>query len=105
MEVERIKFERTGGFAGMTIARDLKLDDLSDEQAQRLLELLDDLDFNELPEKMTDRESMPDQFTYVITVETKKGEHTVVTGDESAPEKMQELLKLLNRLARTRKKQ
>jgi hypothetical protein len=104
MHVERIKFERTGGFAGMTIARDLKLDDLTDEQAHTLLEILDDLDFEELPEQMMDAESMPDQFTYVITVETARGEHTVVTGDASAPEKMQELLQLLNRLARTRKK-
>jgi hypothetical protein len=105
MEVERIKFERTGGFAGMRIARDLKLDDLSDDQAHRLLELLDDLDFEELPGQMTGTESMPDQFTYTITVETERGEHTVVTGDVSAPEKMQELLQLLNRLARTKKKQ
>jgi hypothetical protein len=105
MEVERIKFERTGGFAGMTIARDLKMDDLSEEQADALLELLDDLDFEELPEQMTGKESMPDQFTYKITVETRRGEHTVVTGDASASEKMQELLQFLNRLARTKKKQ
>jgi hypothetical protein len=105
MEVERIRFERTGGFAGMTIARDLKLEDLSEEQAETLLELLDDLDFEELPEQMTDMERMPDQFTYTITVETRRGEHTVTTGDDSAPEKMQELLQLLNRLARTKKKQ
>ena len=104
MEVERIKFERSGGFAGMTIARDLKLDDLPDEQAHTLLELLDDLDFEELPEQMTRSESMPDQFTYTITVETRRGEHTVVTGDASAPEKMQELLQLLNRLARSKRK-
>ena len=105
MDVERIKFERSGGFAGMTIARDMKLDDLSDEQVHTLLELLDDLDFGELPEQMTGTESMPDQFTYVITVETKKWEHTVVTGDASAPEKMQELLQFLDRLARRKKKQ
>ena len=105
MHVERIKFERTGGFAGMTIARDLKMDDLSEEQVHRLSELLDDLDFEELPEQMLDTESMPDQFTYTITVETQRGEHTVVTGDASAPEKLQELLHLLNRLARKRKKQ
>jgi hypothetical protein len=104
MQVERIKFERSGGFAGMTIARDLKLNELPEEQAKTITELLDDLDFGELPEHMLD-ESGPDQFTYVITVETKKWEHTVVTGDASAPEKMQELLQLLNRLARTRKKQ
>lgn len=107
MHVERIKFERTGGFAGMRIARDLKLDELSEEQASTIIELLDDLDFNELPEQlMSESEApMPDQFTYVITVETSRGEHTVITGDASAPEKMQELLQLLNRLARTRKKQ
>jgi hypothetical protein len=105
MDVERIKFERTGGFAGMTIARDLKKNDLSEAQAHRLSELLDDLDFDELPEQLTDTESMPDEFTYVITVETKKGEHTVVTGDASAPEKMHELLQFLNRLARKKKKQ
>jgi hypothetical protein len=68
------------------------------------MELLDDLDFHELPEQMLD-ESGPDQFTYKITVETTKGEHTVVTGDSSAPEKMQELLQLLNRLARMRRRQ
>ncbi|RPI90391.1 MAG: hypothetical protein EHM40_18505 [Chloroflexi bacterium] len=105
MHVERIKFERTGGFAGMRIATDLKFDDLSDEYASRISELLDDLDFEELPEQLIDEDAMPDQFTYTITVETKKGEHTVVTGDASAPEKMQELLRLLDRLARTRKKQ
>lgn len=105
MEVERIKFERSGGFTGITIARDLKLDELSEEQAHRLSELLDELDFRELPEQMTDVEDMPDQFTYVITVETEKWEHTVSTGDASAPEKMQELLQFLNRLARKQKKQ
>jgi len=105
MQVERIKFERTGGFAGIRIATDLKLDDLSDDQAHAISELLDDLDFGELPEQMMNDEGMPDQFTYTITVETKKWEHTVVTGDVTAPEKMQELLQLLNRLARSRKKQ
>jgi hypothetical protein len=104
MDVERIKFERTGGFAGMTIARDLKMEDLSEEQADTLLELLDDVDFEELPEQMMGKESLPDQFTYRITVETRRGEHTVVIGDASAPEKMQELLQFLNRLARTKKK-
>ncbi len=103
MDVERIKFERTGGFAGMTIARDLKPDDLSEEQVHKLSELLDDLEFENLPEQMTGSESMPDEFTYTITVETRRGEHTVVTGDASAPEKMQELLQFLNRLARKKK--
>jgi hypothetical protein len=104
MQVERIKFERTGGFAGIRIATDVKLEDLPEEQARTIKELLDDLDFDELPEQMLD-ESVPDQFTYQITVESDKGEHTIVTGDSSAPEEMQELLQFLDRLARTRRKQ
>ncbi len=104
MQVERIKFERTGGFAGMKMAADVKLDDLPDEQAKSIVDLLNDMDFGELPEQMLDQ-SGPDQFTYTITVETNKWEHTVVTGDVSAPEKMQELLQLLNRVARARRKQ
>ena len=104
MQVERIKFERTGGFAGIRMATDLKLNDLPDEQAHTILELLDDLDFRELPASLVKEEGMADQFTYTITVETKKWEHTVITGDVSAPEKLQELLQLLNRLARTQKR-
>lgn len=99
MKVQRIKYERTGGFAGMRIATDFKPDDLPDEQVRTLLDLLDDMDFDELPGNLID-DAMPDQFTYKITVETKKREHTVIAGDASAPEKMQELFKLLDRIAR-----
>ena len=99
MKVQQIKFERTGGFAGMRIAADIEPDDLPEEQARTLVELLDDMDFNELPEHIAGK-SGADQFTYSITVKTKKWEHTVVTGDASAPEKMHELLELLNQLAR-----
>ena len=103
MEVERIKYERTGGFAGMHLATDFKPDDLSEEQARTLLDLLDDMDFTDLPENLTSESSMPDQFTYKITVETKKREHTVTAGDASAPEKFQELVRLLDRIARVRR--
>lgn len=99
MKVERIQFERTGGFAGIRFAADFKPEDLPDEQSKELFDLLDDLDFDELPEQMMD-ENTPDSFTYSITVKTKRKSHTVVTGDASAPEKMQELLQLLNRIAR-----
>ena len=101
MEVERIKFERTGGFAGMRITTNFTPDDLPEEQARTLLELLNDMNFNDLPEHILNNPSMPDQFTYMITVETKKWEHTVTTGEASAPDEMQELLQILNRIART----
>ena len=103
MKVERIKYERTGGFAGMRIATDFKPDDLSEEQSRTLLDLLDDMDFTALPENLINESNPPDQFTYKITVETKKHEHTVIAGDASAPEKFQELVRLLDRIARARR--
>jgi hypothetical protein len=100
MEVDRIKFERTGGFVGMRIAADIEFDNLPNEQAREISELLDDLDFNELPEQMTDTSPLPDSFTYSVTIETEEWKHTVVTGESSAPEKLQELLQMLNQIAR-----
>ena len=102
MHVERIKFERTGGFAGMRLAADIEPDKLSEEQNQALLNVLDALDFPELPEQMIGDSPIPDEFTYTITVEAEDWQHTVVTGDASAPEKMQELLQMLDRIARKR---
>jgi len=102
MDVKRIKFERTGGFAGMRIAADFELDDLPEEQAEQLCELLDDVDFDELPENLMKANQVPDGFTYTITVESEEGQHTVTTSDISAPAKMQPLLELLYQIARQR---
>src|SRR5262245_61912933 len=102
MDIKRIKFERTGGFAGMRIAADFELDDLSREQADQLLEMLDDVDFDELPESLMKGNQIPDGFTYTVTVESEEGEHTVTTSDNSAPPKMQPLLELLYQIARQR---
>lgn len=100
MDVERIKFERSGGFAGIHIAADFELDDLPEEQAERLRELLDEVDFDELPEQLLGKNQIPDGFTYSVTVEQEDHKHTVVTSDTSAPGKMQPLLELLYQIAR-----
>jgi len=74
--------------------------DLSAEQARALGELLDELDFDKLSKQAMNNPSVPDQFTYHITVETKQGEHSLITGDASAAEKTEELIRMLNRIAR-----
>lgn len=102
MEIQRIKYERTGGFTGMRFHADFDPGDLPDEQSRPLLDLLDKMDFDELPEDLTGNPAHPDQFTYTITVQTHKEEHTVIVGDASAPEEMQELLRMLDRIARRR---
>ena len=102
MEVQQIIYERTGGFAGMRLSADIEPNQMPDEQIRPLLDLLDEMDFDELPEQLISESSMSDQFTYQITVKTNKWEHTVVTGDASAPDKLQELFRLLDRIAKRR---
>lgn len=100
MEAKRIKFERTGGFAGIRLAADIKLDDLPQEQVHQILELLDDLDFDQLPEQLTDNRQVADGFTYSVTVISEKRQHTVTTSETAAPEKMSSMFEILTQIAR-----
>jgi hypothetical protein len=100
MNIERIKYERTGGFAGIRLAANIEMDKLPDDQKRSLLELLDDLDFEELPENLSGTTNMADGFVYSITIESKKRRHTVVTGESAMPEKMQSLIEMLDRMAK-----
>ena len=100
MEAKRIKFERTGGFAGIRFAADFELDDLPKDQALQILELLDEMDFDELPEQIPGNPQVADGFNYSITVVTEKREQTVTTSDTSAPQKMEPLLEILTQIAK-----
>jgi|DewCreStandDraft_4_1066084.scaffolds.fasta_scaffold86453_2 hypothetical protein len=100
----RIKYERTGGFAGLKLAVSFELDDLPDEQEEQLRDLLDEMDFFKLPVQILPARPGIDQFTHKIEVEGKKGKHSVLTTDSAAPEKLRELIDLLNIVARTHRK-
>lgn len=97
----RIDFERTGGFSGMTMNSSFNLDELSENDADHLRTLIERTDFSKLPEKLSDNKNVPDQFTYTITVQSQEWQHTVVTGDSSAPEDVRLLIETLNQLARS----
>jgi hypothetical protein len=98
-DIQHIKFERTGGFMGMRVAAEFDLDDLPDEQARQLCKLLDDTDFDELPETLSSESQISDGYSYSITVEAGKVSHTV-TIPSGAPEKLHPLLDLLSQIAR-----
>jgi hypothetical protein len=100
MEAKRIKFERTGGFAGIRLAADFNTSDLPADQAQQVLGLLNDMNFDKLPEQIAGNPQMADGFNYSITVSTGTQEHTVTTSDAGAPPKMGSLLELLTQIAR-----
>ena len=100
MEAKRIKFERTGGFAGIRFAADINLNDMPQDQVQQILGLLNDVDFTNLPEQILGSHQVPDSFMYSITVISEKQEHTVTTSDTTAPDKMEPLFSLLTQIAR-----
>jgi len=102
MDIKRIKFERTGGFAGIRLAADFELGDLPDEQSRTLTALLDDMDFNKLPEQLGSMTAIADGFVYAVTVETQEWKHTVTTGESSSQESLESLINLLTKIARER---
>ena len=103
-EIKHVAFERSGGFAGIRFAADFELDELPDDQARQLKELFDNLDFDKLPSQLNQNGNMADGFTYVVTVTSDKGTHTVTASDTSAPEKIQSLFELLVKIAKQKAK-
>ncbi|MBN1451215.1 MAG: hypothetical protein JW963_09390 [Anaerolineales bacterium] len=98
----KIFFERTGGFMGRKVSTAIDLDDLPDEQAELLDDLLDEADFFELPADLT-RPAMPDAFTYNITVSSDERQHSVRVSDSTAPDDLRPLLEELSKQARMRR--
>lgn len=97
----RIQYQRTGGFAGIKLSGKIDLEDLDEEIAQKIQHLLDESDFFDLPEHLQSDDSTRDQFNYTITVESKKGHHSV-TFCQPPNKELSELSDLLFRLVRRR---
>jgi hypothetical protein len=95
----KIFFERSGGFMGRKVTATLDLNELPNEQAEALEEMLDEADFFELPADLT-RPPMPDAFTYTITVSSEARQHSVRVTDTTAPDDLRPLLEELNKQAR-----
>ena len=94
----KVRFERSGGFAGMTLAREVDAASLPPDEARRLRELVEGADFFALPPAGAPGRGA-DRFQYVVEVEQGGRRHAVRTGDD-APQALQPLLDYLTRLAR-----
>ena len=101
----KISYQRTGGFAGMVMSFDLDIADLPSEEADELANLVASAKFFELPVKISTDASIPDQFQYVVTVETEGKQHSVEVGDASMPENLWPLLEKLRVLSRSTRNQ
>ncbi|HAV78465.1 MAG TPA: hypothetical protein DCX53_14040 [Anaerolineae bacterium] len=100
MYIDKIKFERTGGFAGIRLAAEVDMDDIPEDQKREIIRLIDETDFDELPKKLSGKMPMPDEFVYSITVNSRGKEHAVLAGESSLPNNLQPLIEVLERIAK-----
>lgn len=97
----RISYRRTGGFAGMVMRFDLATENLPQEEADELRELVTSADFFSLPDIIPSHAPGADQFQYKLTVEYEEQQHTVEVGDASVPESLWPLLNKIRVLSRS----
>jgi hypothetical protein len=98
----RIHFERTGGFAGLVLATTVESDTLSQQDEQRLRQLIDEAGFFDLPAVLHDTGAAADQFGYKVSVEIAGRSHTVEVTEGAVPPALRPLLEWLARAARRR---
>ena len=77
----KIKFERSGGFAGMltTVSVDTTL--LLSEQAAKLQNMVEDANFFSLSSAPPPKRGPADYFSYKITVDAEDGKYTLECTD------------------------
>jgi hypothetical protein len=92
-----IRFERSGGFAGMRKAITLDTGSLSQEEAGKFDELVKTADFFNLPEKFPVPKRGADHFQYRLTVEMEGKKHTVDVGEPAVTEALRPLVQFLSK--------
>lgn len=100
-EVMKIHFERSGGFAGMTMNVDIDAHALADTEREALMTHVSTAEFFALPSAIADPSTTgADRYNYRITIESNDQTHTVECTDGSAPASLTPLLEWLNDSAR-----
>jgi hypothetical protein len=78
--------------------------DLVLDEAQKLRQLVEEVDFFNLPGKVISRSPQPDRFQYELRLEEKGRQHTVTMGEKAMPAKLKPLVNwLMEKSRQTRK--
>jgi hypothetical protein len=94
-----IRFERTGGFAGMRMATTVDTTSLPAGEAQALHDLVAAAGFYDLPRQIAGAGA--DRFQYVLAVEEGERQHTVAVDETAIPESLRPLVDRLTAIARS----
>jgi hypothetical protein len=98
----RVVLERSGGFAGISQTLGVSTDQMPEEEAQKLRELVEAAQFDELPSVIRSTEPEADRFQYKLTVESEHGTHTVQVDEAAVPPSLQPVLNWMKNSARPR---
>jgi hypothetical protein len=94
----KITFERSSGFLEPPVEFTLDLDTVSSHAAQRMLYLIEDANFFNLPENLGNT-SVADEFFYTVTVEAGTTRHSIHVSEMDVPEALQPLIHELSTVA------
>lgn len=97
----RIRFERSGGFAGMRLAATVDTESLPPGAASDLRQMVQAARVFELPAVIAPPTPSPDQFCYKLTIEAEGRQHTIETCEPAVPEALRPLLRYLTTVARS----
>jgi hypothetical protein len=95
-----IDFERSGGFAGMTIKTTVDTDTLPSDEAKELGQLVSAANFFTLPRSINGGGSGADEFHYKLTVQVDELKRTVEATDSTMPDSLRPLVDRLMSMAR-----
>jgi len=91
----QISIRRTGGFGGITSTVDVDTHDLPPDEARTIEEMIQRLDFFNLPPRFAPSRSVRDSFEYEIVVRQAGREYAVLTTDTAGPDELQQLVQRL----------
>ena len=97
----KIHFERGGGFAGTHITATIDSKALTQDEGQELGELINSVNFFDLPPLITAKKRVADRFNYKLTVETEGKLHSVVIDEGAVTPELRALLQWLTAKAKT----
>jgi len=92
-----IKFERSSGVTGKDLHLDLDFNTLPEDESHRLLKLIEDADFFNIPEHPAEPFT-EDELQYRVNISAGQTSHTVHTSDSTMPRSLVPLIKELTML-------
>jgi hypothetical protein len=91
----RIRIQRSGGFAGVSLGGEVRSGELSPEDAEELDRLASNVDFTSTKGDAPGRPGQPDRFQYSLVVDHGADRYELTSGEGSMDEPLRELVRWL----------